>query len=161
MYSRCRFWPFQVHWWRESGSGCLPLVCDRGPSLSPPALETVTLWDNWRLQLRNRIIQYIYNNLPQILKQPLELATYFKYDAWQLPLRRHNIYIHIEVPFSVSMFRQRVTRVSAPFGQVSTNSSSSGEFIPIPRICGEANDERCVSDVYEWAQSRTVYSQNS
>lgn len=38
------------------------------------------------------------------------------------------------LPLSVKMCRQRVTKVSAPLGQFSTKSSSSGEFIPIPRI---------------------------
>lgn len=32
------------------------------------------------------------------------------------------------------MCKHRVTKVSAPLGQFSTKSSSSGEFIPIPRI---------------------------
>lgn len=43
-------------------------------------------------------------------------------------------------PLSVSMCRQRVTRVSAPLGQFSTNSSSSGEFIPIPRIWNDGEN---------------------
>lgn len=39
-------------------------------------------------------------------------------------------------PLSVRLCRQRVTNVSAPLGQFSTSSSSSGEFMPMPRICG-------------------------
>lgn len=37
-------------------------------------------------------------------------------------------------PLSVRLCRHRVTSVSAPLGQFSTSSSSSGEFMPIPRI---------------------------
>lgn len=44
------------------------------------------------------------------------------------------------LPLSVRMCRQRVTRVSAPLGQFSTSSSSSGDFMPIPRIY-EAPDQ--------------------
>jgi len=51
-------------------------------------------------------------------------------------------------PLSVRLCRQRVTSVSAPLGQFSTSSSSSGEFIPIPRIWGggeePASPGRCV-----------------
>lgn len=39
-----------------------------------------------------------------------------------------------EAPLSVRLCRQRVTSVSAPLGQFSTSRSSSGEFMPIPRI---------------------------
>lgn len=42
------------------------------------------------------------------------------------------------LPLSVKMCRQRVTSVSAPLGQFSTRSRSSGEFMPIPRICRNA-----------------------
>lgn len=46
--------------------------------------------------------------------------------------------LHLFVlPLSVKMCRQRVTSVSAPLGQFSTRRSSSGEFIPIPRIYKE------------------------
>lgn len=38
---------------------------------------------------------------------------------------------------SVRLCRHLVTRVSAPLGQFSTRSSSSGEFMPIPRIWRE------------------------
>lgn len=37
-------------------------------------------------------------------------------------------------PLSVRLCRHLVTSVSAPLGQFSTRSSSSGEFMPIPRI---------------------------
>lgn len=37
-------------------------------------------------------------------------------------------------PLSVRLCRHRVTSVSAPLGQFSTSRSSSGEFMPIPRI---------------------------
>lgn len=39
------------------------------------------------------------------------------------------------IPLSVRMCNILVTRVSAPFGQLSTRSKSSGESIPIPLTC--------------------------
>lgn len=45
-----------------------------------------------------------------------------------------------EAPLSVRLCRQRVTSVSAPLGQFSTSRSSSGEFMPIPRIYRERDD---------------------
>lgn len=51
-----------------------------------------------------------------------------------------------EAPLSVRLCRQRVTSVSAPLGQFSTSRSSSGEFMPIPRIYRQkkrGDGERC------------------
>lgn len=42
---------------------------------------------------------------------------------------------------SVRLCRQRVTSVSAPLGQFSTSRSSSGEFMPIPRIYRQKRGE--------------------
>lgn len=57
------------------------------------------------------------------------------------------------LPLSVRMCRQRVTKVSAPLGQFSTNSSSSGEFIPIPRICGKIAKIACRYNTTQKEQS--------
>lgn len=46
-----------------------------------------------------------------------------------------------EAPLSVRLCRQRVTSVSAPLGQFSTSRSSSGEFMPIPRIYRQKRGE--------------------
>lgn len=122
--------PFLGHLWQGLGNEHLALVCGKGLALSPPALEMEALSGGKK--------DLFFTSTPLIWFPLLcirtRCCTNFNVNSFK-SATFFAIFLCIGfLPLSVKMCRQRVTKVSAPLGQFSTRSSSSGEFIPIPRI---------------------------
>lgn len=144
--------PFLGRLWRGLGNEHLALVCGKGLVLSPPALEMEAL-NRGKKDL-------FFTSTPLIWLSPLCIGTRCLANFHVNLFKSGEFFLCIGfLPLSVKMWRQRVTKVSAPLGQFSTRSSSSGEFIPIPRIY--KNGEKTCQYCSKWTKLKTFIYLNS